>query len=319
MIHLLQINVTINRLRWAKYGEGFLGVDRAMTDKLDIVREVENGFDTLSPQLQVAARYIVGFPDDVALYSMREIATRAAVKPATMVRLASKFGYANYNNFRDDFRKRISMPASGYAARAREMQLRNSNARGNSLVFDMLEAERDNIERTFDVISDEMLAKAAMSIVAAEKVYIIGLRKCFPIAYFFKYATRDFFATSRLIQGSAGLFREEISDMTDRDVVLAIAFDPYTRETVEAVNMARKAGSQLIAITDSIVSPLARDAHQVFIAANRSPSFFRSLAGALTIVQALVAAIVTHIGDPAIEALDQSDKRRRANHIYWNS
>ncbi len=289
------------------------------TKVTDIVMEIERRFDGLTPQLQIAARYILGAPDDVALYSMRKIASRAGVKPATMIRLAAKLSFENYNDFRDKFRKRIASPSRGYAARARQMQLRNSKDEEGSLLTEMLEAERENVDLTFENISKDMINEAAKALLKAEKVYIVGLRKCYPIAFFFSYATKDFLKPSCLVQGGAGFFREEISEITDRDAVLVVAFDPYTRETVEAAMMAAGVGANIIAVTDSVVSPLAKNANQVFIAANRSPSFFRSLVGAMTIVQALVAEIVTHIGEDAVRILDQADKRRRANNVYWNN
>ncbi len=283
----------------------------------DLVREIENQFEDLSPQLQIAARYIIDSPEDVAIYSMREIALRAHVKPATMVRLSAKFGYQSYNGFRNDFRMRVSSPASGYAARARQLQINRGRAETDELISDIYEAEKDNIHRTYGGISDEKLAAAAAACVNAQKIYVVGLRKCFPVAFFFHYATRVFFPGSMLIQGSAGLFREEIAAISDADVTIAIAFEPYTRETVETVNAAREAGGKIIVITDSVVSPLAKVADFVFLAANRSPSFYRSLSGALSISQLLVAAIVTHIGEDAIEALEKSDTNLRSNNTYW--
>jgi len=283
----------------------------------DIVRLVEQRFDMLSPQLQLAARYILSFPDDVAVYSMREIAARASVKPSTMVRLATRMGYANYNEFRDTFRKRLAVPASGYAARARELQLRQSRAGDGGLISDMLLAEQDNLQRTLDALTDKELEEVAHSFIRAQTIYIVGLRKCASVASFFHYATRVFFPNARLVTGAAGLFTEEISQIGLNDVMLTIAFDPYTRETVEAANAAKRANAELIAVTDSAVSPLAKRADHVFIAANRSPSFYRSLSGALMIVQILVAAIVTELGEAAVSSLEQSDKRLRNLQTYW--
>lgn len=288
-------------------------------NNVDIVGRIEDCFESLSPQLQVAARHVLDAPDEVAIYSMREMATRASVKPATMVRLAIKIGYENYNELRNEFRRRISTPQTGYAARARRLQLRNLDNRDDGLVADIWDAERDNIEQTYQAITDEKLSDTANALIAAEKIYVVGLRKCFPVAYFFHYATRDFFVSCRLVQGYAGLFREEISHMTKEDIVLVIAFDPYTAETVEAANMARKSGAKIIAVTDSVVSPVAKDADYVFIAANRSPSFYRSLVGAMSIVQSIVAAVVTALGDRAVSTLELSDKRRRENNVYWNN
>ncbi|MEH6402579.1 MAG: MurR/RpiR family transcriptional regulator [Sneathiella sp.] len=284
----------------------------------DAVKNIKDCFNSLSPQLQIAARHILDAPNDVALYSMREMAARSSVKPATMVRLATKLGYKNYNELRDEFRKRISAPKTGFAARARLMQLRSHDAHEKGLVSDIFGAESDNIEQTYQLITDEELNNAAAALIQAEKIYVVGLRKCFPVAYFFHYATRDFFASCNLVQGYAGLFHEEVSHMTERDTVLVVAFDPYTKETVEAANLARKSGAKIIAVTDSDVSPLAADADYVFIAANRSPSFYRSLVGALSIVQSLVAAVVTKLGDKAVTILELSDKRRRENKVYWN-
>lgn len=44
-------------------------------------------FDSLPGQLEVATRELLDHPDDVALLSMRELARRADVPPATMTRL----------------------------------------------------------------------------------------------------------------------------------------------------------------------------------------------------------------------------------------
>ena len=283
----------------------------------DILSLVEGSFETLSPQLQVAARYILSSPDEVALYSMRKIAERAAVKPATMLRLANKLGFENYNDLRETFRDRISDPVTGYVARARKLQLRQSGNSKASLAKDLMMADRDNIDRTFATITDEKLFAVADAFIDAHKVHIIGLRKCTAVACFFHYATRIFFPNARLITGGAGSFSEELCHIAEADVLIAIAFDPYTHETVKAAKHAFEKGARLVVITDSVVSPLSRNADHLFIAANRSPSFYRSLAGAMSIAQALVAAIVTRLGEGALTALEQSDKNLRETHTYW--
>ncbi len=256
-------------------------------------------------------------PNDVAVYSMREIASRAEVKPSTMVRLANRLGFSNYNQLRDEFRKRYSESSSGYAARARRLQMQSKSS-ASDLANSVKAAEIDNINQTFGALDDGMLAKAAQSLLQARQVHVVGLRKCYPIAYFFHYATRVFFENSRLIGMQPGMFAEEISRIAEEDVLLAISFDPYTRETVEAVKSAETAGAKTIVVTDNAVSPLISGLGHNFIVANRSPSFYRSLNGALAVVQSLVAAIVKEIGEPAVEALERSDKNLRNHNTYWN-
>ncbi len=285
--------------------------------QLDILKVIEQEYGQLSPQLRVAARFALDRPDRIAFHSMREVAAQAEVLPPTMLRLAKRLGFKNFNEFRDRFRHRIETPGGSYAARARRLQMREVLPTEAGLLQEISDVDRRNIEQTFETIDDAAILAAADTFIQAETVHIIGLRKCFPIAFYFHYATRIFFPNSRLIQGQAGLYNEEISRFSKDDAVLAIAFDPYTNETVKATRVAAAAGARVVSITDSVVSPLAKGTDQFFLAANRSPSFYRSLVGAMAIVQALVAAIVSRLGEDAIAKLQASEADLRGNNTYW--
>src|SRR5690606_25136772 len=57
-------------------------------------------FETMPPQLQAAARYVLDHPKDVALMSMREQAHHAGVSHSTMMRLARWLGLDGYEDMR---------------------------------------------------------------------------------------------------------------------------------------------------------------------------------------------------------------------------
>lgn len=290
-----------------------------LTENPDILNAIEKEFEQLSPKLRLAARFVLDSPDRVALHSMREVAAQADVLPPTMMRLVKRLGFSSYNDFRDRFRDRISPQTGTYAARARQLQLRNSLATSSGFLNEMSDTDRRNIEQTFAGLDEASLRAVAQAFIDAKTVYIVGLRKCFPIAFYIHYALRNFFPSARLLEGRAGLFREEISFITEEDTVLVIAFDPYTKETVRAARAARDAGATLASLTDSVVSPLAEGADYLFLAANRSPSFYRSLVGAMAIAQALVAAVVDILGAAAVEKLENSEARLRRSNAYWQS
>lgn len=60
-------------------------------------------YEAMSPQLRQAARHVLEHPDEVALVSMRELARRADVQPATMTRLAKFLGFEGYGRIRDHY------------------------------------------------------------------------------------------------------------------------------------------------------------------------------------------------------------------------
>ena len=61
-----------------------------------LIADIQARYAQFSPQFQAGARYLVDHPDDVAVSSMRSIATRARVQSAALVRLAQQLGFAGW-------------------------------------------------------------------------------------------------------------------------------------------------------------------------------------------------------------------------------
>jgi DNA-binding MurR/RpiR family transcriptional regulator len=78
--------------------------------------------------------------------------------------------------------------------------------------------------------------------------------------------------------------------MTDRDVLIAIAFRHYAKEVVVISDVAVTNGTSIIAITDSQLSPLAKDARFLFTIPEDEYLFSRSLAAPMCLVQCIAMA-----------------------------
>ncbi len=288
-----------------------------MTDLACVTERIEAAYPSLSPQLRQAARYLLDRPDDVALSSMRRVAARAGVHPSTMVRLAQALSFPGYIALRDPFREHLR-GERGYAARARHLVSRGAGGEAAALLREVAALDVGNIEHTFDGIAGEEFAAAVEALHAARRIYVVGLRKCFPVAHYFHYACHMFRDDVLLLSTRGGLLTDELRAVDGRDTMLAISISRYTRDTVKAARHVAKCGARVVAITDSRVSPLAVCAAHVLVAAKESPSFFGSLVGALSLSQALVAALVTRGGDAAIETLDNTERHLDAFEVYWD-
>src|SRR5215813_850275 len=71
------------------------------------IQKLEAAYETLSPRVRKAARYVQKHPAEVAIYPLRQIAAEAGVSATTLVRLAADLGFATYNEFRNAFRDKI--------------------------------------------------------------------------------------------------------------------------------------------------------------------------------------------------------------------
>ncbi|WP_419799924.1 MurR/RpiR family transcriptional regulator [Terasakiella sp.] len=58
----------------------------------ELLKRINESYQNMSPQVQLAARYVIDNAEDVALVSMRQLAKEANVHPTTMVRLGQFWG-----------------------------------------------------------------------------------------------------------------------------------------------------------------------------------------------------------------------------------
>lgn len=284
----------------------------------ELTERISDHFDKLSPQLRLAARHVLENPDAVAMLSMRKLAADAGVRPSTMVRLARVFGFDGFNDFREPFLHPIRYQRGGYMERVRGLQRREDSGTGRRKLFlELLDSDEKNLRRAFEETGEAELSASVDLLNKTSRIFVLGLRACHPIAYAFHYASRLITDKSTLL-GVAGFEAgDELRMMKSGDVLLAISFDPYTRETVRAVDFANDHGGKVIAMTDSLASPIARRAQHTLLMAIDGPSFFPSVASGVTLAHALVSAMAAAGGKKALTAIAESESQLAAFDAYW--
>ncbi len=76
------------------------------------------------------------------------------------------------------------------------------------------------------------------------------------------------------------------------DLLIAISFPRYATDAVHLTRFALDRGASIIALTDSIASPLAPLAGEVLIAQSSHPVLSSSNVSALLVIEALVTALM---------------------------
>ena len=84
---------------------------------------------------------------------------------------------------------------------------------------------------------------------------------------------------------------EQIMHMDEKDVIIGISFPRYSRQTVKALKFAKSKGTHVIALTDSLSSPLAQYADTLLLAHSDMASFVDSLVAPLSLINALIVAV----------------------------
>ncbi|MEG3619568.1 MurR/RpiR family transcriptional regulator [Magnetovibrio sp. PR-2] len=285
----------------------------------ETLAKMEETFDRLSPQLKRAARYVMENTDDVALYSMRQLAAQADVHPSTMVRLARELGFDGHAQFQEPFQERLrSKPKVTYVGEARDLQQHSDKTGLVTLVEDLFRVECATFQHMDENGLPLQIVEAADEMCNARNIFAVGVRSVFPAVFYFHYACRMFTNNVHLVSGHGGTFADHLRGIGQGDVVLATSFMPYSRHTVRAVDYAKERGAKIIAVTDSTVSPIARGEDTLkIIVGNESPSLFHSIVPAMTVIEALVMVMIARGGEDVLKALEDSEEQLNGFDAYW--
>lgn len=282
------------------------------------LREV---YDSLSPQLQSGARYILERPDEVAFTSMRQLADRAGVQPATMVRLAQKLGLDGYEALREPFRDELRKQPSGYGRRARQLQERTGRRSGgralNHLAGEMMSADRENLSLTLQAIGGDGLAATSTVLAKSRRLYVLGMRSLYPAAYYTHYACSLFRDNVVLLDGPGGTFADGLRGISDQDAMLIFSLEPYSSDVVEAATYAVECGAEVVAVSDSLVSPMASLTPHLLLVGTDGPALFKTVVPAMAVAQALVAQMLAQGGQAALDTVAQSEQQLDRFETYW--
>ncbi|HTS21948.1 MAG TPA: MurR/RpiR family transcriptional regulator [Casimicrobiaceae bacterium] len=282
----------------------------------EVVDRLRSSFDGLSPELQRAARWITDHPSETGLWSMRQQARSAGVSAPTMLRLANALGFAGYPSLRRPFQEALA-GRTAYGPRASALQAAPQARRIERLARDIAASQSVDVESVLALNTPSRLEAAVAAIAAGRRVGFLAVRAPFGIAFQFRYAYNLIARNGVLFDGVGGTVHDQVDALETGDVLVAISQEPYSTPTVEAVIAAAKRGVTVIALTDSALSPLARNAHHFLLFRADSISFFPSMIGPLALVELLVAWLAAKGGKTVLKRLAEVDARLAAQRAYW--
>jgi DNA-binding MurR/RpiR family transcriptional regulator len=251
----------------------------------------------LPRRLTQIAAFALENPDEIAFGTVSSIAEQAEVQPSTLVRLSQALGYQGFSDMQEVFRSRLRDRILNYGERLEQLRQHSLDTSKPNLIFHgFCEASARSIAALGEKLDPADLDRAVDQLARASTIYLIGLRRSFPIASYMAYALGKLGVRAILVDAVGGLAAEQTGFAGPEDAILAISFTPYASETVALARAAAARGVPLVAITDSPFSPLAQLAGQWIEISEANFEGFRSMAATLTLAMTLTVAIAERRG-----------------------
>ena len=287
-----------------------------LADSSAVLMALSAELTQLTPEVRKAASYVLDNPNDVGVSSIREIAVAADVEPNTLVRMARSVGFDGYEDFRSPFREEIRRGVINFPDRARWLQSLGQSGKLGGVYRDMVSAAIQNIEDTFSGIDARELKAAAAAINRSRQTYTLGVGVNSSNAQNFTYLASTGMQQFHAIPRNGSTPIDDLAWADERDVLIAITCKPYRSEVVEAVQIAREQGVQVIGISDSAASPIVAGSEHGFVVSAETPQFFPSSVSTIALLETLLSFAIAMGTPKVVERVKKFHERRHELGLY---
>lgn len=251
------------------------------------------------------ARFFLDHEDQLIFGSVNDISARAGVSPATVVRFCQALGFEGYTHLQAAVRSQFPQ----YQTSVQKLAERIANGGfDENLPVQVAQVSTNNIQQTMNQVSEAGLAEAVAAIIRARQIRIFGSGLAAAAAVFAEHALLVLGYQARACRDGRLMQELEVSRLTPDDLVIVISLWRYLHDTVQVAEAARANGVPCIALTDSRAAPAALLADYVFVAAVEGAAHSRSLAGIMSLIDLLSAAVVRERPEESLAALKQVDR-----------
>ncbi|MEZ5660779.1 MAG: MurR/RpiR family transcriptional regulator [Burkholderiaceae bacterium] len=280
-------------------------------------RRLVDAAGRLSPRLRALAERLLSHPEDVATATLRELAERWQVAPASLSRLARALGYDRYEGLREDCRREVALRERVFAGRARAVQSQRRGRGAGGMLARHAQAAMVNAAALPERIAESELQHAARRLVQARRVVLVGALSSAALIDYLAYMGTLVFGHWQVAGRGGSPLAAGIAELSGRDLVLLVSMRPYAQASVDAARQAHAAGVPLIVLTDLPTAPVADLADQVFCLPADGPHFLSSHVATLVLFEALIAAAIALRGGGALAHIERLEKAYHEAGIYW--
>ncbi|MBQ6249870.1 MAG: MurR/RpiR family transcriptional regulator [Oscillospiraceae bacterium] len=273
--------------------------------KQNVLQTIRAEMDHLSKGHKRIAQYILDNYDKAAFMTAARLAETADVSESTVVRFAAHLGYEGY----PEMQRALQEIVRGKLTSIQRIQVSRQQINDSDILGSVMQRDADSIRSAINGIDREDFDRVVDKLQKAEHIYILGVRSSSFLAGYLNFYFHLIFKNVIYVQNTAaGEIYEQLVHIGPGDVLIGITFPRYSKMVIHAVEMASERGADVIAITDSKVSPLYPLSSAALLVGCDAISFVDSMAAPLSLLNALIVAVGRQRSDDVSHTFAEMEK-----------
>lgn len=286
-----------------------------MSNTNDLTSRINERYSTMSKGQKLLATYITDNYDKAVFLTAAKLGEVVGVSESTVVRFAAQLGYKGY----PQFQKALEEMVRSRLDAVRKMDVTYGRISRSKVLESVLKADMEKLKGTLEKIDQNAFDLAVETILAARRIYIIGIRSCAPLASFLAFYLNLMFEHVTLLHtnSSSELF-EQMLHISREDVIIGISFPRYSLRTLKALEFANNRSAKVITLTDSVHSPMNLYSSCNLIAESDMASIVDSLVAPLSVINSLIVALCMRKQDEVADTLEMLEQIWDEYQVYNN-
>lgn len=238
-------------------------------------------------QRRIAA-FICEHYETAAFMTAFRLGETVGVSESTVVRFAAELGFDGY----PQMQKAMQKLTRSRLTSVQRVEVARERMSDDEVAQAVMSYDIQNIRQTLTELPPERFSQAVNDIVKARRVYIFGAGSCSALANFLAFYLNFLIPDVKLITpGGEAEILEQIIHIGKEDVMVGISFPRYSSRSAKTLHFAKSRGAHVIAITDSVMSPIAQLSDCCLLAHSDMATIVDSLVAPMSIINSLLVAV----------------------------
>lgn len=281
----------------------------------DVLTRIRERMDHMSKGHRAIAHFILEHYDQAVFMTAAKVGETLGISESTVVRFASGIGYRGY----PQFQKALEECVKGQLGRVQRMDAKYGRSSQSEILTSVMTADMEKLQHTINNLDPQAFDSAVETILEAQTVYVMGLRSNEPLAGFLQFYLN-------MIRGNVVLLNttsvsetfEQMIHISEKDCFIGISFPRYSMRTLKAMEFANDRNAKVIALTDSVNSPMNLYSSCNLLARSDMVSIVDSLVAPLSVINALVVAICLKCPQDVRHNLEMLEETWNNYQVYLN-
>ncbi len=277
----------------------------------NLFEQIVNKRDNFTKQQRTFADYVLKNSKALAFLNVAEVSKKSGVSGATIVRFCRALGFKGYPEFTKVIRQSVQSDLTAfnrYKLRTFLGKDITGDNKPKSIYHKLLQGEIENAATLLEGIDKQNYIKALDLMANADRFCVVGTLAATTLAMYLGLNLSKLNHHTDIITNSGISSFSAVEKLSPDSVVFLLSFPRYPKETLKIGQYAKKKGAQIIAVTDTPISPITALSNISFFIPLTLLPFGESYTGPIAFLTVLCAEYCSRLPNGTDQKLQKYDE-----------